>query len=58
MDIFGGSRQNWTSFRWFSYVFLVTLLKVNVENENICAWQNVQIFSKGLIFPMFFGGKR
>ena len=47
---------------------LGSFLKVNVENENIFAWQNSQIIffffgggggrgGGGLIFPMIFGGK-
>ena len=65
MDIFfslggggGGSRQNWTSLRGLFYVFFGSFLKVNVQNENIFAWQKLQIFFGCSIFPIFFGGKR
>ena len=40
----GGSRQNWTSLRGHFYVFFGSFLKVNVQNENIFAWQKFQIF--------------
>ena len=33
-------------------------LKVNVQNENMFAWQKFQIFFGVLDTPDFFGGKR
>ena len=33
---------------------LGSFLKVNVQNENIFAWQKILIFSGCLIFPIFF----
>ena len=37
---------------------LGSFLKVNVHNENIFAWQKIQIFFWVLDIPDFFGGKR
>ena len=54
MDIFRESRQKWTSFKCLFYVFL----KINVQNENIFAWQKFQIFFGVLDNTDFFGGKR
>ena len=53
MDTFLGSRQNWTSFRC-----LGSFLKVNVQNENIFAWQKFHFFFGVLDIPIFFCGKR
>ena len=54
MDIFRESRQKWTSFKCLFYVFL----KINVQNENIFAWQKFQIFFGVLDNTDFFGGKQ
>ena len=51
MDIFGGSRQNWTSFSCLFYV-LGPFLMVNVQSENIFEWRKFH-----LIFPIFSGRK-
>ena len=37
---------------------LGSFLKVNVQNENIFAYQKFQIFFGVLDIPDFFGGKR
>ena len=52
--IFLGSRQNWTSFRCLFNVFKGLLFKVNVQNENIFAWQKFQIFFGVLDIPNIF----
>ena len=49
-----GSRQNWTSLRGLFYVFLGSFLKVNVQNENIFAWQKFQISFGVLDIPDIF----
>ena len=43
-----------------SSMYFRVFLKVNVQNENIFAWQKFQTFFGCLIFPYryFFGGKR
>ena len=48
------SRQNWTSFRCLFYVFKGLFFKVNVQNENIFAWQKFQIFFGVLDIPDIF----
>ena len=50
----GGSRQNWTSLRGLFYVLFGSFLKVNVQNENIFAWQKFQIFFGVLDIPDIF----
>ena len=37
---------------------LGSFLMVNVQNENIFAWQKFKIFLGCLIFPIFSGDKR
>ena len=47
----GGLRQNSTSLRGLFYVFFGSFLKVDVQNENILAWQKFQIFFGVLDIP-------
>ena len=57
MDIFGGHDKIELVLGVFS-MHLGSFLKVNVQKENIFAWQKFQIFLGCLIFPGFFCGKR
>ena len=41
-----------------SSMYFRSFLKVNVQNENIFAWQNFQIFFGVIDIPDIFGGKR
>ena len=41
-----------------SSMYFSVFLMVNVQSENIFAWQKFPIFFECLIFPIFSGGKR
>ena len=57
MDIFGG-HDKLGLVLGVSSMYLGSIFKVNVQNENIFAWQKFQIFFGKLDFPDIFGDKR
>ena len=57
MDIFGG-HDKIRLVLGVSSMYFTGLFKVNVQNENIFAWQKFQIFFGVLDIPYKFCGKR